>query len=571
MRPGTTFLLSCFIGFFGGGNSFAVSPYTPNAGAWLRKLPETKKTGALHLQLSANPRVLIPCLANDHSSRVVTGFLFAQLMLKDGETGEFYPYLAEKVDVSKDGKDMTITLRKEALWEDGTPVTTDDVEFTYKTIMDPKVDAAPVRSYIESLSFTRIDERTFRFRTEKPNVNTVSETMEDFLVIQKKQFAGVPDFNRAKGVMEPVGNGPYRLKSFSRDQKLEFELKKDWWGFKIPEFKNQFNFESLVFRIIPDRALAYEKFLKGDLDAYEMTAEIFVTKARGADKDKIGTDPDTEKAVWAKHFVNDAPVAYSYIGWNLQRPLFQSTKIRQALAHLIPYDDILSKVYYDEGIRCVSPFGSRTRNAAPGQTARAFRFDPKKGLALLKEEGWADLDGSNTLSKVVDGKKMRFEFTIRYNSDNAMRGKIAQMLKEQFKKAGIIVNIQAVEFNTLLTSLDQRDFDAIVMGWAGGSIHPDSKQIWHSKSAENRGSNYVSYSNPEVDRLIEEATSERNPAKHARLNQKIGALIYDDQPYAFLAEVPGMIAGFKRDKLRAPKWVLRYDTSLPVSVYRVQP
>ncbi|NDG85422.1 MAG: hypothetical protein EBX52_10370 [Proteobacteria bacterium] len=567
IRLQKAFLATFLIGFWAGGDAQALSGISKSAGQELRNLPSVKKSGTLYLQLSGNPRVMIPCLANDLPSRSVSYFLFAQLMMRDGETGDFYPYLAEKVEVSKDKKDMTFTLRKDATWDDGTPVTVDDVEFTYQKIMDPKVEAAPVRSYIETLKFTRIDERTFRFHADQPNVNTLSETIEDFHVIQKKQFAGAPDFNKAKGVMEPVGSGPYRLKAFSRDQKLEFELKKDWWGFKIPEFKNQYNFENLVFRIIPDRALAYEKFLKGEIDLYEMTAEIFGTKARGVDKEKVGADAGTDKAVWAKHFVNDAPATFSYVGWNLKRPVFRSKKTRQALAHLINYDEIIEKVYYGEGVRCISPFGSRTRNSAPDQKAKAFRFDPKKGLAMLKEDGWSDADGTNVISKEIDGKRVRFEFTIRYNSDNPMRAKIAQMVKEQFKKAGIVVNVQAIEFNTLITSIEGHDFDAVVMAWARGPLHPDSKQIWHSKSADNKGSNYVSYSNPEADKLIEQATAELDPEKHIRLNQKIGAIIYDDQPYAFLAEVPGFIYGFKRDKLKAKKWVHRYDDLLPVSVY----
>ena len=567
MNIKATFLATCLIGFWSGQGAWAITPYSKNAGAEFRNLTNSKKVGPLYLQIAGNPRALVPTLAHDFTSRTVVGYLFAQLMMKDTSTGEFYPYLAEKVDVSKDGKDMTFTLRKDATWDDGSPVTVDDVEFTFQTIMNPKVEAASVRAYIETLVFTRIDERTFRFHTENPNVNTLPETIEDFLIIQKKQFVGVPDFNKAKGVMEPVGSGPYRLKSFSRDQKLEFELKKDWWGFKVPEFKNQFNFESIVFRVIPDRALAYEKFMKGELDAYEMTAEIFGTKARGVDKDKVGSDSNTEKAVWAKHFMTDAPASYSYIGWNLKRPVFRSKKTRQALARLIHYDEIIEKVYYSEGIRCISPFGSRTRNTAPDQKSKTFNYDPKKALALLKEDGWNDVDGSNTLSKEIDGKRVKFEFTIRYNSDNPMRAKTAQMVKEQFKKAGIVVNIQAIEFNTLISSLESHDFDAVVMAWARGPLHPDSKQIWHSKSAENKGSNFVSYSNPDADKLIEQATSEINPEKHLKLNQKIGALIYEDQPYAFLVETPGVIYGLKRDKFKAKKWIYKYDDTLPVNVY----
>lgn len=545
--------------------------YSGKAGETYRALPAAKKSGTLYLRLSSNPKVLNPVISTDVDSTTVTRhFLYSPLLSKDYQTYEAYPALAEKLEVSKDQKVMTFTLRKEAVWDDGTPVTTEDVEFTFKTIMDPKVDAAPLRAYFEGFTLEKVDARVFRFKVEKPNVNTVSETLDDFMVIQKKQFAGVTDFNRAKGIMEPVTSGPYRVKSFARDQKLELELKKDWWGFKTPEFKNQHNFESIVFRIISDPALAYEKFLKGEIDVLEMNSETFGTKVKGVDKDKFGTDPGTSKAVWAKHFMTDAPAQYAYLGWNLRRPMFQSKKTRQALAQLINYHEIVEKVYHSEGIQCLSPFGTRTQNTPSDQKSRAFKFDPKKALALLKEDGWSDMDGTNTLSKLIDGKQVKFEFVLRYNSENPMRAKVAQMVKEQFKKAGITVNIQALEFNAFLDLIDNRNFDAIVMGWARGALYSDSKQIWHSKSELNRGSNFVAYSNPEADRLIDQASSEKNIQKHYALNQKIAKIIYDDQPYAFLVETPGFMAGLKRDKLKAAKWALRYDDVPPVWIYAPQ-
>ncbi len=554
-----------------GPEAFALAPFGKQAGAAYRSLPSATKGGTLYLRLASNPKVLNPFVTGDVDSSNVIDFLFAHLLRKDHETGEYYPELAEKFDVSKDRKVLTFTLRKDAVWEDGSPITSDDAEFSFQTLMNPKTDAAPLRTYFEGYRFEKIDAHTFRFLVDKPNVNTVDETLDDFLIIQKKQFSGVSDFNRSKGIMEPVSSGPYRLKAFSRDQKLELELKKDWWGFKLPEFKNQYNFHSIVFRIIPDSALSYEKFIKGEIDVYEMNAEVFGTRVKGSDKERFGADEKDSKPLWAKHFMTQASAPWSYIGWNLRRPVFSGKKTRQALAHLIDTDELIRKVYHGEARPCIGPFGSSTPNTAPDQAKKAFKYDPKKALALLKEDGWSDLDGTNTLSKMIGGKKVRFEFTLRYNSENPMRAKIAQIVKEQFKKAGITAQVQALEFNTLLGYMENRDFDAIIMGWGKGSLNADSKQLWHTKSAENKGSNAVGYSNPEADKLIEQATTELDVKKHFKLNQKIGAIIYDDQPYAFLVEVPGFMAGFQNGRIRASRWVMRYNDTAPVSLYSAKP
>lgn len=560
-------LMVLMLGVAAASSASALNPYSPSAGESYRKLPDAKKGGALNIHTLSNPKVLNPLLVTDIDFADALPWVFSQLMQVDEETGEYTPLLAEKLDVTKDRKTLTYTLRKEAVWEDGTPVTTDDAEFTFNTLMDTKTEAAPQRAYFEGYTFEKVDAHTFKFHVAKPNVNTVDFANDSFQIIQKKQYAGVPNFNKAKGIIEPIGNGPMKLKIFSRDQKVEFERVKNWWGYQIPELKNLYNFDTIAMRIIPDPSLAYERLIKGDLDVLYMNAETYGFRVRTNDKDKFGKDSSTDKALWADHFKTKGPAQWQYVGWNNLKPLFQSKKTRQALAHLVNYEEIISKVYYGEGIRSVSPFGSLTPNTAPDQKSKAFDYSIQKGVQELKDDGWADVDHDGTIAKTIDGKKVKFEFTLRYNSENPLRGKMAQIIKEDFKKAGIKVNVQAVEFNTLLNYVDTHDYDAVLLSWGNGMLHSDSKQIWYSKSSENKGSNFVSYNNPEVDKLIEQATSELDGDKHFKLNQKIGAMIYDDQPYAFVVEIPGFMAGFQTRKVASKKWVQKYDMKPAYRMY----
>lgn len=539
-------------------NAFAINPYPKSTGDSLKNLPAAKKGGTFYYQLAGNPRVLNPIVTGDVESTNVIGFIYANLMMGDPETADYFPLLAEKYDVTPDRKVMTFTLRKDATWEDGSPITADDAEFTWKILMDKKTDAAPLRSYFEGVTFEKIDSHTFKFNITKPNINTAGIIFGSFQLISKKQFENEKDFNKSKGIFAPIGSGPYKLKSYSRDQKLELELKKDWWGFKIPQMKNLYNFDNIVYRIIPDTALAYEKFIKGEIDAIQMNAEMYGTRVKGSDKDKFGKSAKDGKSVWAENHRTSAPAPYTYIGWNMKKPMFASKKTRQALAMLVDYDQVNDKIFHGTYTRSYSPFGSLTANTAPEQKNKAFKLDPKKALALLKEDGWADSDGDNILDKMDGGRKVKFEFTLRYNSENPMRAKVAQMVKEQMKKAGINVNVQAMEWNAYLSEIDNRNFDAIVMGWGKGSIHPNCKQIWHSSSNANKGSNFGGYSNPEADKLIEQAESELDAKKRNKIMQKLGAIIYDDQPYVFLVEQPGFIAGYQ-SRLKSGKWLMKYD------------
>ena len=152
-------------------------------------LPTAKKGGIFYGELVSNLKSLNPITKQDLQEEETLHYIFSRLMEKDFDTGEYFPLLAEKLEVSKDHKVMTYTLRKEAVWDDGTPITTDDVEFTYQKLMDQKVDAAPLRAYFGPFQFEKVDQRTFRLIVENPNVNTVMNFNDDFKIIQKKQWS----------------------------------------------------------------------------------------------------------------------------------------------------------------------------------------------------------------------------------------------------------------------------------------------------------------------------------------------------------------------------------------------
>jgi peptide/nickel transport system substrate-binding protein len=110
---------------------------------------------------------------------------------------------------------------------------------------------------------------------------------------------------------------------------------------------------------------------------------------------------------------------------------------------------------------------------------------------------------------------------------------IAVYVKEQFKKAGIDVTVSPYEFSVLVDKLDNRDFDAAMLRWSG-SIEGDPYQIWHSDSTANKGSNYISFKNPEADALITAGRQELNKDKRMETWHKFHRLIHEEQPYTFL-------------------------------------
>lgn len=533
------------------------------------KLKPAKKGGIYYQRLSNNPKVINPVLSADANSSSLEPYLWATLFTEDSDTLNPLPFLAESYTISADKLSYTFTLNKDARWSDGTPVTTDDVKFTFDTMMDPKTEAAALRSYWEGTSIEVVDKMTFKFKVKEARFDTL-RSLYLFSTIQKKQFENDKDFNKAKGILEPVSNGPYLFKSFSRDQQLTLERNKEWWGSKLPHFKHRFNADQIIFRIITDDTLGYEKFIKGELDVTGFNAEQFALKVNGTDKDKFGKSQTDSKPIWATEVQNKAPRGYSYIGWNLRLPMFQSKKTRQALAHIVDYKQIIDKVFFGYSYQCTSPFGSLTFNAAEDlrKPGKMFTTDRKKAMQLLKEDGWADTDGDNILDKTIDGKKVKFAFELKYNSNNPLRAKIAQIAKENLKSAGIDMSVRAMEWNAYLDDIDNRRFEAFLLGWTA-TPYPNAKQTWHSSSEKDQGSNIVAYNNPKVDELIELSNKEFDLKKRAEIMKEINRIIYDEQPYLFLLEPRSMLAGFNT-KVSSPSgaWAYAYDVSAPDDIYQ---
>lgn len=538
---------------------------TPPASEY-EKLPSTQKGGTLVYNILQNPKEINPILSNDAEfSQKLSPILWMPLYADDENKLGPVRAIAVSHEISKDKKTYTFKLDPLAQWQDGTPVTADDYKFTLDLILNPKINAAVKRSYLSGTTAEVVDAHTIRFKVDSPKFDTFLQ-LYTFQAIQKKQFEKEADFNRSPGIMNPIGNGPYLLKSFSRDQKLEFVRNTNWWAKDLPAYKNRFNFDTILFRVTRDANLIYERFVNKDFDIAYISADTFVQKVRGSDAARIGTRPNDGKPIWAANFENKAPMSTYDLAWNLESPLFKSVKTRRALAHLIHRDSINEKIFYGLRVKSFSFFGTKSINAHPDIQKDGTRidFDVKKGLALLAEDGWKDTDQDNLLDKEINGKKTPFRFVLRFPNSSAPRSKIAQIIREDFKKAGIDVVVQGQDFAVFSEDLDHHRFEAALIGWVP-SPYTNPKQVWHSTSAAG-GSNYSNYKNPVVDQLIDQANAEFDLKKRAKILQKIDLILFQDQPYALLNEEKGQQFGFS-NRIQSPHWFLDYSQAPAMDLF----
>ncbi|MBL7716709.1 MAG: peptide-binding protein [Bdellovibrionales bacterium] len=477
------------------------------------------KGGTLILNLSSEPTTINPITSTDLPAQQVQSFIVESLMDRNADTYEFEPAIAESYKISDDGKVFTFKLRDGVTWHDGKPVTVEDVKFSFDVIFSDKYTTAHMRPYYEGIEKVEIvDAKTVKFTTKDKYFKNF-EVAAGLSVWPKHIYE---DAEKGKNLnRELIGTGPYKLEKYEKGKRIVLKRNEKWWGASLPALKSQHNFGEIVMRFVTENNVAFEMLKKGDIDYEELTPEYYTEKAVG---------PEWGKKVLKVKTVNKGPKPYGFIGWNLTRPIFQDKKVRIALTHLVNRRLMIQKFRYGMADPATGPWHLASDYAS--KKVKPIEFDPKKALALLKEAGWEDTDKDGVLDKVIDGKKTRFEISVYTANPDAL--KYLTVFKEDAKQAGIVIDTKQLEWNSFVKLLDERKFDGMMLSWGAGSVDLDPKQIWHSASAVEKGSNFIGYKNPEVDKLIDEARVTMDKKKRIPILQKVYEVIAADAPYTFL-------------------------------------
>lgn len=476
--------------------------------------------GTMVRNFAGEPQTLHPISSADVYGRYVHEYVMDTLLFQGESSWDYVPRLAEKYEVSKDGKVFTFHLRKNATWHDGKPVTTEDVKFSFDAIFEPAYNAAHLRSYFESFNKVEIvDTHTIKFYAKESYALNLDALGTTLIIMPKHIYSNV---EKSKNMnRELVGCGPYKLEKYERGNRIVLKRNESWYGFTSNDWKGRYNFNTLIMRFVLDTNVEMEMLKKGDLDfSYPITAEAYATKTSG--------EPWGKK-VFAVKAENDRFKSYGFVGWNMRNELFKEKNVRRALAMLMNRDEMNNKFRYGLSELARGPVFNRSPYASA--KVKAIPFDPKKASEMLAKAGWKDTDKNGLLDKMINGKKYEMKFTVVYaNKDTE---KYLTIYKEDLKKAGVEMELKFLEWTSFSKLLDEGKFDAITMAW-GGTSDWDPKQIWYSTNAVPGGSNFVAYNNPKVDKMIDVARIEPNKAKRIKLLQEVYEQIAEDAPYVFL-------------------------------------
>lgn len=482
-----------------------------------QKAPDIKEPFSLTGASSADAKRLLPLFASDSATADISGKIFNGLTKYDKNlniSGD----LAESWSVSKDGKEIIFYLRKGIKWHDGTEFTADDVIFTYRVITDPKNPTPYSSNYGPVKEVKALDRYTIKVTYSKPFAPALESWGMGILprhILEGKEIFNSP-LNR-----NPIGTGPFKLKEWITGQRIILERNEGY-------FEGTPFFEKIISRIIPDPSTMFLELRFGGIDYMGLTPAQF--KYYG------------QKSDFKKYFnVYRYPsFSYTYIGYNLKNPLFQDKRVRQAIAHAINKKEIIEGVMLGYGTPCTGPFPPSSWAFNP--EVKDFEYSPEKAKKILSELGWK-ANSKGILTK----NGIKFSFTLLLNQGNEARLKTAQIIKEQLKEIGIEFNIRVLEWQSFLELVTKRQFQAVLLGWSL-SRDPDLFDIFHSSKTRPGEFNFVSYSNQEVDNLIEKARETLNREDRKKLYWKVHELIAEDQPYTFLYAPDAIIAVNKRIK-----------------------
>ncbi len=412
---------------------------------------------------------------------------------------------------------IIFNLRKGVQFHDGHEFDAGDVAFTYKAIMNPGNLSPRVPDYEPVKKLEVLDRFTVKIvykRLYFPAFGTwgigiLPEHLLNTDVLKKEaESKGADpdkftlrdsDFNR-----HPVGTGPFVFREWKSDQYIVLDRHEDYW-------EGAPNYSSYTYRVLPDMLTQEMEFYGGAIDSYGVQPHQV---------DRLRDDPRYQN-------FSGLSFGYSYIGYNMRRELFKDKRVRKALGMAIDTDKIIRYVMYDQAERITGPFVKQTDYY--DKSIQPLPYDPERALTLLNEAGWRK-NSDGWLEK--DGKI--FAFTLITNSGNDLRKSILTIAQDSWKKIGIDVKTDIVEWAVFLGKhVNTGNFDALILGWSM-SIDPDLYQIWHSSQTNPQQLNFVGFKNEKADELIIKIRQEYDHDKQVEYCHQLHRIIAEEQPYTFL-------------------------------------
>lgn len=497
----------------------------------------------------------------------------------EDEPASEYGLVAESIEKAPDKSSVLYTLRAQAKFHDGTPMTPEDVVWTFETL---RAKGQPMyRSYYGDVAKVEKEgERGVRFVFKTTQNRELPQIIGEMPVLSKKYWSG-RDFEKTT-LDPPVGSGPYKIEKLDPGRSITYRRVPDYWAANLPVDKGRFNVDTIRYDYYRDATVALEAFKAGQYDLrVENSSKDWAT---GYDGPALRAGSIKKEAI-----ANQLPSGMQGFGYNLRRPIFQDPRVREALAYAFDFEWSNKSLFYGAYTRTRSyfdnselaatgvPKGEELKILEPfrGQLPDAVfttEYDPpkydgsgnireglRKALKLLKEAGWSFKD-----EKLVNDKTGQpFEFEILL--DNPQFERIVLPFADNLKRMGIIARVRTVDTAQYQRRMETFDFDMTVVLF-GESLSPGNEQreYFGSKAADQQGSgNLLGVKSKVVDQLIEElieAPDRASLVAHTRALDRVLQYGYYVVPNYHLSAFRVAYWNKFRRPATSPKYALGLDT-----------
>ncbi len=462
--------------------------------------------GSIREGIIGQPQYINPVLSfsNDVNKpdRVLEYLIYPSLFRLD-KNGELANDLIDTYTIGDNGREYVLKIKSGIVWDDGAPLSIDDVIFTMETIQNPSYNS-PLISVLRGVTITRVDDLTVKLNLSSsysPFLSTLT-----FGILPKHIWQNLEPsaFLLSEKNLKPVGAGKFKYKSIRKNRdgnidSLTLERNPSYYGEK-PTIENfTLAFYSQEEEMIQD-------FKQNDLQA--------ITQLK---------TPIDDVSRFNVNAIN-VPQSFGMI-FNVKDPLFADRELRRAIASAVNRDPIINQILQGQATSISGPLTPFNQYHTPTETP--FNLDQAK--QILDAANWKDVDGDGIREK----DNQRAEFTILAVSGNKIE-EITSLLQSQIRELGVQMNIQVVSFSELSNNqIRERSYQALFLG-LGLNIYPDPYIYWHSSQITNPGLNLAQYTNVNTDGHLESARTNTDATVISSSLQQFQQQVAADVPAIFL-------------------------------------
>ncbi len=450
-----------------------------------------REPGIITVAIPVSPNNLDPRYGTDENSARAHQLLYNDLLRWD-EQNRLAPGLAASWDTA-DNQTYRITLREGVRFHDGHELTSADVVHTFTSMLDPAF-ASPWRGAFRDLaSVAAIDRYTVDFVLKQPSGSFLPNLV----------FKIIPAGSGKELRERPVGTGPYRFVSYAVDDRLELRAFREYFD-GLPRNRG------IVLKIVPD------DIMRG-LELRKETADLVVND--------LPPDMVYQLEKEGLSLSKSPGVDYQYVGFNMRDAVMKDVRVRQAIGHAIDRQAIVD--YLRRGLATVADSMLPPTNWAHEPDVLVLDYDPERAKALLDEAGYPDPDGNGPRPRV----------SISYKTTSVEFSRLqAAVIQQNLRAVGVDVDVRSYEFATLYADIIKGNFQMYSLQWVGGALaDPDIlRRVFHSQQVPPGGFNRGHFSDPEIDRAIDEASNATDYETRRRLYGEVQQLIANAAPYVSL-------------------------------------